>query len=170
MRVVKFALGLGAALLLHVLGVRLFQDFSQGVDLFLVVVSLNALDGHALAGLLGGLAAGLVQDTLTGSVYGLYGFANTFVGYATARLGQRLVIQRASGVVVVVFLASLVQQALVVLLNTLFFVSPEVPALPWLLIRAASTGLLAFLLYVTGSSLKRSWETRRRVRVRKIRL
>jgi len=57
---------------------------------------------------------GLLHDTLTSGPYGLFGFADTIVGYTTARLAQRLVIQRSTGVLALVSFASVAQQAIVV--------------------------------------------------------
>src|SRR6185369_5251891 len=107
---IKLALGLAAAVLAHFVGTRLFPVFPQVVDLFLVVVALNALSGNSLAGLLAGMVVGLLYDSLYSHLYGLYGFADTIVGYGTARLAQRLVIQRPTGVLAVVGLATILEQ------------------------------------------------------------
>ncbi len=72
-------------------------SFARLLDVFLVVVVLHGLGGNSLAALFAGMLVGLVHDTLTNNPFGLFGFADTIVGYGTARLAQRLVIQRATG-------------------------------------------------------------------------
>ena len=85
MRSIRFAAGLVLAVLAYAGAVRVMPGLAQAVDPFLVVAVLNALGGSSLAGFAGGLASGLVQDALTGGLFGLYGFANTLIGYAAAR-------------------------------------------------------------------------------------
>jgi rod shape-determining protein MreD len=172
-RALKLLAALLAAVLLHVAGVHLWPSFPRSVDLLLVVVVLNALDGDSFAGLAGGLLAGLVHDALTGGLYGLYGFADTLVGYLTARAGQRLVIQRAAGVMVVVLLATLAQQGILALLVALLFsdqsAMPDLPALSWVVIKAVVDGLVGWALYVGSGRFGRLREARRRSRLSKLR-
>ena len=84
MRFLKFVAALAAAALLHFAGARLVPNFSLAVDLFLLVVALEARHGSPLAGMFAGLAAGLLADGLSGGPYGMYGFANTAVGFGIA--------------------------------------------------------------------------------------
>src|SRR3978361_1642260 len=95
-----------------------------------------------------GLIAGLLQDTLTSGPFGLFGFADTIVGYVTARLAQRLVIQRPTGVLAVVGFASALQQAVVVVLTLVLLPSPELPSPLWVAVRAGPTGVLGLAVYV----------------------
>lgn len=167
---VKLALGVAAALLVHLVGSRLSPDFPRVVDVFLVVVALHALSGNTLTGLLVGMAVGLLHDTLTGGLYGLHGFADTIVGYGTARLAQRLVIQRASGVFLVVGLASVLQQVVLVGLTFLLLLDPALPRPLWAGAKAAACGLLGMLIYAAAGSLGRNYESRRRSRMSRLRL
>jgi rod shape-determining protein MreD len=167
---VKLLLGFAAALLVHLVGARLSQDFPRLVDVFLVVVALHAFSGNSLSGLLVGLAVGLVHDTLTGGLYGLHGFADTIVGYGTARLAQRLVIQRATGVFVVVGLASVLQQVVLVGLTFLLLPDPGLPPLLWAGAKAVLCGLLGMMIYAAAGSFGRSYEGRRRSRMSRLRL
>jgi len=52
-------------------------NFARAVDIFLVVAALYGLRGNSLSGLLVGLVVGLLQDTLTSGLFGLFGFADT---------------------------------------------------------------------------------------------
>lgn len=168
MRVLRFVLGLAAAVVVHAVGVRLVPHWSQVVDLFAVVVTLNALGGNSLGGLGGGVAAGMAQDALTGGMFGLYGFADTIVGYAVARAAQRLVIERAIGVFPVAAAASLVQQAIVVGLTVLLLPEPRLPDLGWVAARALVSGVVATLLYAFGGWLVVFSEQRRQRRLQKL--
>jgi rod shape-determining protein MreD len=166
----RWLAGLAAALLVHFVGTRLSPHFSQVVDVFLVAVCLGALSGNSLAGLLLGLVVGLVQDTLTPGLYGLHGFADTIVGYSTARLAQRLVIQRATGVFVVVAFASLLQQGVVVGLSLMLLPSPALPRAYEVAVKAAVCGALGMLVYAGTARWTSSYESRRRSRMSRLRL
>lgn len=170
MRIAKYLAALVAVVLVHVAGVSLVPSFSRAVDLFLVLVVLNALGGDSLAGLLGGFAAGLAQDVLTGGLFGLYGFADTIIGYGAARLAQRLVIQRITGLWVVVAFASVLQQAILVALEFLLLPDPSVPDPVWVAIRAGTSGLLGALSFAVGRRWRATADGRRRRRVRRLKL
>jgi rod shape-determining protein MreD len=158
------------AALVHFAGVRLWPDFARATDVFLVVVALHGLEGSSLSALFVGLGVGLLQDTLTSKPFGLFGFADTIIGYVTARLAQRLVIQRPTGVLALLSFASALQQAIVLGLAFVLLPSPEPPNPVWTAIRAVSCGLLGMAVYVVGGSWRRSSEARRRGRMSKLRL
>ena len=140
----------------------LSPDFARAVDVFLVVVALHGLQGNSLSGLLVGLLVGLLQDTLTSGPFGLFGFADTIVGYVTARLAQRLVIQRATGVLAVVSFASALQQAIAIGLAFLLLPGPSCPA-PLGGGRArCCAACSAWPFYVVAGRWRRSSEVRRR--------
>jgi len=167
---VKLIAGLAAGLLAHLVGSHLFPDFPRLMDVFLVVVALHALSGNSLSGLLVGMTVGLLHDTLTGGLYGLYGFADTIIGYGTARLAQRLVIQRATGVFVVVGLASLLQQVLLVGLTFLLLPDPAWPPLLWAGARVLACGFVGMVVYAAAGSFASNYESRRRNRMSRLRL
>jgi rod shape-determining protein MreD len=173
-RAAKLLAALAAAVLVHLAGTRLLPSFPLRVDVFLVVVVLQALGGNSLSALLFGLLAGLVQDTLTSGPFGLFGFADTAIAYGTARLAQRLVIQRATGVFSVASFASLLQQAILAVLAFLLLPSPSLPApLPGseqAVIKALACGALSMLVYAAGGRFRRTVEARRRGRMGRLRL
>ena len=166
----KLLAGIALAALAHFVGMSLFPRFGEAVDVFLVVVALNALRGNSLSGLLVGLLVGLLHDTLSSGPFGLLGFADTIAGYVTARLAQRLIIQRATGVLAVVSFVSVLQQAVVTGLAFLLLPNPEVPSPLWVAVRAGACGLAGMAAYVVGSHWRRSAEARRRGRMSKLRL
>lgn len=169
MRSLKFAAALVVAILLQVAGARLFPEFSSAIDLFLVVVVFHALDGNALAGMLGGLAAGLVTDALTGGPFGIHGVADTIVGYGTAYAVQRLVIQRATGVFQLFAVAAAAQQTLLMGISLLLLPRPEAPGIIWLAVKIVSTGLLGSVWYLADRRLRAKAEGWQAARTNKIR-
>jgi rod shape-determining protein MreD len=171
MNALKLFAAIALAALVHFVGMRFSPLFGQVVDVFLVVVALHGLRGNSLSGLLVGLLVGLLHDSLTvGRPFGLFGFADTIIGYVTARLAQRLVIQRATGVLAVVSFASVLQQAIVVGLRLLLLPATELPNPLWAAVQAGACGLLAVAVYVVTGHWRRTSETRRRGRMNKLRM
>jgi rod shape-determining protein MreD len=169
MRSLRFIVGLLAAVLLHVIVVRLFAEVSPAVDLFLVLALFNALGGRLGAGLFGGLVAGLTADVLTGGLYGLHGFANTIAGYGTAFASRRLVIQKATGVMLLFSLAAAVQQAIIAGLKLLLLPEAALPTPSWIAARVVVVGIVGFLGFaVKGryASGVESWRRNRTARLR----
>lgn len=169
MRSLRFGLGLLAAAFLHFLGLELWPQFGLAFDLFLVVVVFNALDGDTLAGLLGGMVAGLVADAVSGGLFGLNGMVDTIIGYGTAYAAQRLVFQRASGVLLIYLLASAAQQAMLMAIALLLLPAPEFPDVGWSLARAATTAILGVMLHIARNRLKGRVDRWRRTQGSKIR-
>jgi rod shape-determining protein MreD len=121
-----------------------------------------------------GLLAGLAQDTLASGPFGLFGFADTAVAYGMARLAQRLVIQRATGVFTVVSFASLLQQVIVAALAFLLLPNPSLPD-PLGMIEQAATkalacGFLGMVVYGLAGRFSLAFEARRRGRMGRLRL
>lgn len=170
MDILKLLAAIVVAALVHFVGMSFWPAFSDTIDLFLVVVVLHALRGNSLSALLVGLFVGLIQDSLTTKIFGLFGFADTIVGYVTARLAQRLVIQRPTGVLAVVSFASALQQTVTVGLMFMLLSSPELPSPLWVAVRAGACGLLGAAVYVVTDNWRRSSETRRRGRMSRLRL
>lgn len=170
MPLLKLLAAVVLAILVHFAGMRFSPLFGQAVDVFLVLVALHGLRGNSLSGLLAGLLVGLLQDSLTSGPFGLFGFADTIIGYVTARLAQRLVIQRATGVLAVVSFASVLQQAILVALAFLLLPALELPSPFWAAIRAGGCGLLAMAVHVATGHWRRTSEARRRGRMNKLRM
>ena len=170
MNALKFFAAVAAAVLFHFLGVRMIPHFSQVIDVFLVVAVLYGLKGNSLGALFAGMFIGLVHDSLSGGPFGLFGFADTIIAYGAARLAQRLVIQRATGVLALVSFATVAQQAIVVGLALLLLPTPEVPNPVWVAIRAGACGLLGLSIYIASAHWRRTSESRRRGRMSRLRL
>lgn len=170
MRVLKFFAALGLAIMVHLIGVKIDPGFARAVDVFVVLIALHALEGNSLSALFAGLLVGLVHDTLTGGLFGFYGFAGTIVGYGTARLSQRLVIQRPTGVLAVVSFAAALEQAIVVGLAFLLIADPPLPDPLWIAIQSGACGVLGMIVYVVTGHWRRNAEARRRNRMSRLRL
>lgn len=170
MRALKFFAALGLAIMVHLIGVRIDPGFARAVDVFVVLIALYALEGSSLSALFAGLAVGLVHDTLTGGLFGFFGFAGTIVGYGTARLSQRLVIQRPTGVLAVVSFAAALQQAIVVGLAFLLLPDPPLPDPLWIAIQSGACGVLGMIVYAATGHWRRNAEARRRNRMSRLRL
>jgi rod shape-determining protein MreD len=170
MTAVRYAAALLVVLLVHSLGTWLIPEYGRSVDLFLVLTVLWGLRGDSLGGLAGGLLAGLVEDVLTAGPFGLHGFANTLVGYGAARLAQRLVIERPSGVLLVTAAGSAVQQALLASLVLLLLPERELPAPLWIAIRAGVCGVVGLVVFVATQRWRSGAETRRLSRGKPLRL
>jgi len=173
-RAAKLFAALAFAVLLHLLGTRLVPSLPLRLDVFLVIVALQALDGSSLTAVLFGLLVGLLQDTLTSGPFGLFGFADTAVAYGMARLAQRLVIQRATGVFTVVSFASLLQQVLVAALAFLLLPNPSLPdplgMLEQAAAKAVACGILGMVVYGLAGRFRLAFEARRRGRMGRLRL
>ncbi len=160
----QFLLALAAALLLHFVGSRLWSDFTLAVDLFLVVLVRQALGARTWAGLAAGVLVGMVEDSLSGRLYGLYGCADTVVGYLAAVVAQRVVIQRSTGVMLAFFAASIAQQAILLLLALLIVPAAGGPSVPWIAAHAATTALFGGLWHVGSASWRGRYDSWRRNR------
>ncbi len=169
MRALRFTLAMMVAALLQFAGMQLFPWFTLAVDFFLLFTIFNALDGATMAGMVGGCVAGLLTDAITGGPFGLFGFANTVVGFSTATAAQRLVIQRAASSLLVFSLAAAAQQAVVLALALLLLPSPGAPDFRWITVKVASTGLLGLGLYLGRGRFMSRMEVWRRTRTSKIR-
>jgi rod shape-determining protein MreD len=168
-QVLRFSAALAAVVLVHLAGSWAWSEFPRALDLFVVLVVANAREGRSLRGLVGGMVAGLAHDVLSGGPYGLFGIADTILGYFTARAAQRVIIERASMVLLVVAAATLAQQAILMALQATVMEQAEPPAPLWWGGKAAATGLVAFGLDVGAGALRRSRERRRFDRVDRLR-
>lgn len=170
MRGLRFALALAVVVLVHATAAQVLPAFNRGVDLFLVLIVLHALPGSSLAGMLGGTAAGLAEDVLSGGAFGLHGFAGTIIGYAAARLSRRLAIQRGPGVFLTVAGAVLVHSLLLLAVSILALPELLLPGPPWLSLRAFLSGLVGVTLHTLGRHFRRALARRRASRGKRLRL
>lgn len=170
MAFLRYLLGLVAALCAHSLMVALAPQLVLAFDPFLVVAVLGALGGESLGGIASGGVAGFARDTLSGRLYGLHGFADTIIGYATARTAQRMDLRQPGAVWVVTVLATLVQQAILVGLSYLLLPRPEVAPPVWVPIQAIVNGLVAMLVWSVANRARGFRQRVERRRMDRLRL
>lgn len=107
MRTLVVLLILTAALTLQTTFARFFVG-RLTIDLVLVGVVYVALSFGPVAGMLGGTAAGLAQDALSGGILGIGGLAKTIVGFLAGAIGSQFIVSSALPRFVMFFVASLV--------------------------------------------------------------
>jgi rod shape-determining protein MreD len=139
MAVLSFAGALAVAALLHLAGTWLFPGFPRLVDLFLVTTVAAARSGRPERALVAGSVAGWVEDALMGGPFGLFGFTNAAVGYLTALVAQRLVVQRQTAIAGVFAAAGAAQGMLLTLLGWAIVGGREMPHPLDLVLRVATT-------------------------------
>jgi rod shape-determining protein MreD len=168
LRVVRFLLLLVGALAVHFVGVRAVPGFTALVDPFLVALVFQALDASPLSGLVCGVVVGATQDSVSGGLYGLYGFADTVVGYVAALVAQRVVIQRWPGVMLAFVAGAAVQQLVLVLVALLVIGDPELPSLASVALKPLVCAVLGLGLFVATQRGRSRYESWRRSRTAKI--
>ena len=169
MSVLKFLLALLAAVLVHSLGVRMYPDFAVHVDVFLLLTVAWSFESTTLVGMLVGLAAGLTADAFTSGPYGLNGFADTFIGYATAFAVGNLAKMSTSGAILLYSVAAAMQQILLVALVILLIPNGLPPPVSAVIVKVAITSLLGFFVFRGRLKLLRTlgeWKQARESRLR----
>jgi ABC-type transport system involved in cytochrome c biogenesis permease subunit len=79
-------------------------------------------------------------------------------------------VERARGVLLVAFVTSVVQQAILAALALTLMADPELPQPLWIAVQAASTGLLAAAAFAVGRRLRSGMAARRSNRSRRLHL
>ncbi len=169
MKLLRFLVGLILAVLLQALGLRLFAQFTLVFDPLLIIVVYHSLDSSPSWSSIGGTTAGLAQDALSGGLFGLHGFANTFVAFASCRLRQRLVIQQPSQVGLLFVLAAALQLAILSTLQFLIVSGSELPGPGTMAARLVSSGIAGAALFIAAGKVReweRHWRARRRKRLK----
>lgn len=168
MKLLEFLAALVVATVFYGGALRLFPPVVGWLDPFLIVVLLASLDRHPAWSLSQGMVAGLAYDALSGGLYGLNGIADTVVGYASARLQQRFVVQGAVQVSLLFALATALQQALLALLQFLLVRSAEIASAMRVGGKMLITSVVCTLLFVAGHRLRRWRSDHRENRKRRL--
>ncbi len=165
----KVLLALLAACLVQVLGVSVSPLFARLVDPFLLVLVWYSLRTGPVGAELLGTGVGLLQDGLSGGLFGLHAFANTVVGFAVALAAQRVVVgQQAARVLIFAAAAALQQLVLAILLRAMVSGSP-LPALASVLAKVVTSALLGAALISMESRARTGWSSWQRRRSRTLR-
>ena len=140
------------------------------VDLFVLLVVLTALRGDSLRGLAAGLAAGLLQDTLTGSLYGLNSLACCVVGYGMARLSQQILTSHRTVAGLLIAVGVLVHQMIVRGLLVLLEIAEVQPGVAVPIGRAVVTTAVGLACLALAARVRRWWARRRTLRPSRVRI
>jgi rod shape-determining protein MreD len=167
--VARFFAGLLLVFVTHLLGVTFVPYFSSAIDLFLVLIVLEASRGDEIRGMVAGVVTGFAEDALSGALYGLHGFAGTVVGFAVARTSRRMASQDPGVLGLVALGAQPLHELVVALLESLLLPEGTRFDLPWMAVRTLTTAILAFAVLVVGERLGQrygDWQKTRRRRVK----
>lgn len=170
MRVLKFVFALALTVLAHVLLARVWPESVEGLDLFLILTVLVAVEGRSGSAIAAGTAAGFARDNFSGGPFGLHAFADTLIGYLVARVAQRIDLDNLPAVGLTTALATLAQKVVLIALGLAFSGIGKAPDPLWVLAQAGINGLLAGLFYSLGGRLRRLRSAAERRRLSRLRL
>lgn len=162
MRAASFVAGLLAAVLIHLLGARIYPGLPLYLDAFALVILFNALVGGPLAGVLGGAVTGLVHDSLSGGVFGLFGFAGTLTGFTAAKVAQHLVVERSPALLLLFVSGTALYQATAILLALILLPDPEIPDVGRVVALVAVSGAAGVGAFRLLSYFRERWRVWRR--------
>lgn len=93
MRWLRFAIGLLIALTLHSLLDSFYPNALAFFNPYIILVCYYAMGGNLIGAIFAGIAAGLVQDAYSASIFGLHAFSLTVIAYIIAYINARLVLR-----------------------------------------------------------------------------
>jgi rod shape-determining protein MreD len=166
---VRFLLALAGAYLLQLVGLAVWPHFTRAVAPFLVVLVWFAMRSSPLVSQLLGAATGLLEDALTGGLFGLHAFADTLLAYGVALASQRVVVGQQAVRVLLFAGAAALQQLIIALLLLAMVGDPPLPSLGFAALRvitAALLGALAIGLQTQARSRWGAWQRRRASQLR----
>ena len=120
----RIGISIIVALIAQTIGVRVFSFSIVYLDAFLLVVVYFAAKEGLLTGILVGAISGLVQDSFSGGIIGIHGFAKTLVGFMVGLLSTILMVENLVAQALLLGLATLLNGAVIIGINYLFFHSP----------------------------------------------
>lgn len=166
---VRFLLALGGAYLVQLLGVAVWSRFSLVVAPFVLVLVWFALRTRPLLAQLLGALTGLVEDSLTGGLFGLHAFADTLLAYGVSLAAQRVVVGQQAVRVLLFAGAAAVQQLVLALLLLTMVDEPPLPRPGYAVLKVLTTALLGAILISTETQARSRWGAWQRRRSRQLR-
>jgi len=135
--------------------VPLFLPLPQFLNMPLLVVMYFALARRSqVSGLLLGMAVGLVQDSLSKNYLGVFGIANTLVGYFAASMGMRIDVERGIVRLMIAFFFYIFHHSLVWVLSRALLGQQIGFELPSVLLQALLNAVVALPLYLFLDKLR----------------
>ena len=125
MKAAGILLAIALALAAQTTIARYITSGTVTVDLVLVVVVYVALTSGSVAGLLTGMVAGLIQDSLLSTgVIGIGGLAKSIVGYVAGIVGTQFIVSQPLPRFLVFFVATVAHQAITIGLSVVLGQQP----------------------------------------------
>lgn len=169
MILVRALAALLVALGVHLVGTWLWAGFPLVLDPFLVVTVYFGLRLGPVAAQLVGLAGGLLLDGISGTPWGLHGFAGTLIGFAASVASQRVVVGQRGVRVLLFAVASAVQLAILAGLLLLVTSRPQLPPLGWSALRVVCTAVAGAAMLVAEERVEQRWKLWQRRRSGRLR-
>lgn len=147
MRWLRFVIGLLIALTLHSLLDSFYPNALAFFNPYAILVVYYAMGGNLVGSIFAGIAAGLVQDAYSVSLFGLHAFSLTVIAYAVAYINSRLVLRGALVFGACLFGAVIVNELVIfVLVNVLLKQRIEMFEQS-MIVKAIFTALFGMLVY-----------------------
>jgi rod shape-determining protein MreD len=166
---VRFLLALAGAYLVQLVGVAVWPQFPRAVAPFLVVLVWFAMRTSPLVAQLLGASTGLLEDALTGGLFGLHAFADTLLAYGVALASQRVVVGQQAVRVLLFAGAAILQQVVMALLLLAMVSDPAMPSLGFAALRVLTTSLLGAVAIAVQTQARSQWSAWQRRRSRQLR-
>ena len=147
MRIARGLLALGAACMAQVLLSRYLPSLGRRCDLFTILVVYYGLTRHQPAAMLMGTGAGLVEDSLAGSILGLNGFKKTLIGYLVGSIGSLFMLNQAIPRFGILFAATFIDPLTELMLSLALGQGFVVPGMFDLLQLGLGNGVVGLLVF-----------------------
>ena len=169
MTFVRVAVALLVAYLVHLVGLWITPFFPRLVDPFLLVIVWFALRTNPVGAQLIGAGTGLLQDALSGGLFGLHAFADTLVAYGVSLAAQRVVVGQQAVRVLIFAAAALLQQLVLIALLVAMLDKPPLPTVGTVIAKVITSSLLGAIFISTEARARTQWSSWQRRRSRQLR-
>ncbi len=147
MRYTRALLALGTVCLVQGLLSHYAPALSRRFDLFTILVVYYGLTRHQAAAMVMGTTAGLVEDSLFGSILGLNGFKKTLLGYLVGSVGSLFMLNQAIPRFGILFAATFLDPVAELMLSLALGQSFVFPGLVDLLEQGLGNGAVGLLVF-----------------------
>jgi rod shape-determining protein MreD len=152
-RIVRGVAALAVAALAQAFLSRYAPTLARYCDLFIIVVVYFGLTSPPTGAMLMGFGAGLVEDSLLGSVLGMNGFKKTLIGYLVGSFGSLFMLNQPIPRFGILFVATVFDPIAELGLSLAMGRSFVFPATLDLLQRGLGNGILGLLFFWVATRL-----------------